>query len=93
MIPKPMFQAFAALVFLLFIFITALILGGCRPTPDPDTDGADDVADMIRRGQIQYTVDPNTGHCFAVAWITDGLGDHKVGGAVITWVPCEAERP
>jgi hypothetical protein len=28
MIPKAMVQAFAALVFLLFVFVTALILGG-----------------------------------------------------------------
>lgn len=89
MIPRAAFQAFAALVFLLFVFVAALILGGCSPkVADDHSDG---VADIIRSGRLQYAQDPNTGYCFAYAWIDRGFGRTESGGPVVTWVPCDAQ--
>jgi hypothetical protein len=94
MIPKAMVQAFAALVFLLFVFVTALILGGCQQPATPSLPGDEDVESVVRfiqGGGLRYAQDRATGHCFAVAFIVrDGAIDSRanVGGAVITWVPC-----
>jgi hypothetical protein len=88
MIHKPLLQAFATLVALLVVLVLAMILGACSPSPSVNADGAEDIVKLIRSGGLRYAQDPSTGHCFAVAWITDGIAQSRIGGAVITWVPC-----
>lgn len=91
MIPKPLFQAFAAFVFLLFVFVAALILGGCKGPPEIRPGATEEVGLLIKAGGLRYATDPNTGNCFAYAWI--GREGSPSDGAIVTWVPCSAERP
>jgi hypothetical protein len=96
MIHKNLLRAFATLIALLAVLVLAMMLGACSPSPLVNADGADEVGAMIRAGGLRYASDPNTGDCFAYAFIVrPGQMDNRasVGGAVITWVPCSAERP
>lgn len=100
---RPLVTSFATLVALLVALALGLILGGCKKADEPPAGtyveswvvdlhvlNADNVGTFIRSGGLRYAQDPTSGNCFAYALLQEDKGRSAIGGAIITWVPCDA---